>query len=375
MSSSQSAALLNTPLLSLHARLGARLVPFAGYQMPVSYPAGILAEHHACRTGAALFDVSHMGQVLLAGSDAAAALETLVSADIAGLALNQQRYSFFTTPRGGILDDIMVTRRDEGLVLVVNAANKEADLAHLNAAIGQRCEIRPLADQALLALQGPAAASVMQSLAPELLRLSFMSGAAASIAGIPCYATRSGYTGEDGFEISVPADRAEELAQRLLDAPGVAPAGLGARDTLRLEAGLCLHGNDIGLETTPIEAGLGWAIPKVRRPGGERAGGYPGSDVVASQLANPPPRKRVGLVAEGRMPVRAGTALMVDGAQVGVITSGTLSPTLGHPIALAYVQREAAAVGGHVDAIVRSSSVPMRVVAPPFVAHRYVRNP
>lgn len=365
----------HTPLYSLHLELGARMVPFAGYQMPVSYPAGILAEHHACRQRAALFDVSHMGQILLVGGDAAQALETLVSADIVGLALNQQRYSFFTTAEGGILDDIMVTRREEGLVLVVNASNKEAGIAHLTASIGDRCEIRPLADQALLALQGPAAAAVMQQHAPALAQLTFMSGAAVRIADIPCYATRSGYTGEDGFEISVPADRALELARLLLASPEVSPAGLGARDTLRLEAGLCLHGNDIDPATTPIEAGLAWAIPRVRRPGGERAGGYPGAEVIAHQLAQAPARKRVGLVAEGRLPVRAGTALMVGDAQVGAVTSGTLSPTLNQPIALAYVQREAAVMGAAIQAVVRGNRIDMHVAPLPFVPHQYIRTP
>lgn len=364
----------HTPLYPLHVELGARMVPFAGYQMPVSYPAGILAEHHACRQRAALFDVSHMGQVLLSGSDAARALETLVPADIVGLALNQQRYGFFTVTGGGILDDIMITRRAEGLVLVVNASNKEAGIAHLRAAIGDRCAILPLTDQALLALQGPAAAAVMQQHAPVLAQLAFMHGAAITLAGVPCYATRSGYTGEDGFEISVPADRAVELARLLLDSPDVSPAGLGARDTLRLEAGLCLHGNDIDLSTTPIEAELAWAIPRVRRSGGERAGGYPGAEAIANQLAQPPARKRVGLVAEGRLPVRAGTRLTMGDAEVGVVTSGTLSPTLNQPIALAYVQRDAAAAGASLQATVRGSRIALHIAPLPFVQHHYVRS-
>ncbi|MGC4027314.1 MAG: glycine cleavage system aminomethyltransferase GcvT [Steroidobacteraceae bacterium] len=374
-SSQQSATLANTPLVSLHLELGARLVPFAGYQMPVSYPAGIIAEHHACRSRAALFDVSHMGQVLLSGSDAVRALETLVPADIMGLAPDRQRYGFLTTADGGILDDIMVVRRDAGLMLIVNAGNKAAALDHLRSSIGDRCNITLLEDRALLALQGPAAAGVMQRHAPELPRLSFMSGTAVVIEGIPCYATRSGYTGEDGFEISVPADRAIDLARVLLAAPEVVPAGLGARDTLRLEAGLCLHGNDIGLDTTPVEAGLAWAIPPVRRPGGERAGGYPGAEVIARQLAHPPARKRVGLVVDGRMPVRAGTSLMVDGVEAGSVTSGTLSPMLNQPIALAYLRRESAVPGAAVQAVVRGNRIGLRVTPLPFVPHRYVRIP
>ena len=352
------------------------MVPFAGYQMPVSYPAGILAEHHACRQRAALFDVSHMGQVLLSGSDAARALETLVPADIVGLALNQQRYGFFTVAGGGILDDIMITRRAEGLVLVVNASNKEAGIAHLRAAIGDRCAILPLTDQALLALQGPAAVAVMQQHAPVLAQLAFMHGAAITLAGVPCYATRSGYTGEDGFEISVPADRAVELARLLLDSPDVSPAGLGARDTLRLEAGLCLYGNDIDTTTTPIEAGLNWAIQKVRRSGGARAGGFAGADVVLGQLdgTHKLQRQRVALLAKERVPVREPAPLEnLDGQTVGQVTSGLLSPTLDKPIATAYVHPGSATLGTELFAMVRGKPVPMEVVATPFVPTRYHR--
>ncbi|MEO7057675.1 MAG: glycine cleavage system aminomethyltransferase GcvT, partial [Caldimonas sp.] len=268
-----TSALLRTPLHALHVELGAKMVPFAGYDMPVSYPAGILAEHRQCRASAVLFDVSHMGQLRLVGSDAAAALETLVPVDIAGLVVGRQRYALFTNDAGGILDDMMVTRRDDHLLLVVNADCKVADTRHLQRAIGGRCAIESMPDHALLALQGPRAAAVMARLAPALAALTFMSGADARIAGFDCFATRSGYTGEDGFEISVAATDADALARALLAEPEVEPAGLGARDTLRLEAGLCLYGHDIDETTTPVEAGLVWAIQKVRRPGGERAGG------------------------------------------------------------------------------------------------------
>src|SRR5450755_3681727 len=286
-----TAALLKTPLHALHVELGAKMVPFAGYDMPVSYPAGILAEHRQCRDSAVLFDVSHMGQLRLVGADAAAALETLVPVDLIGLAEGRQRYALFTNEEGGILDDLMVTRRADHLFLVVNASCKVADTEHLRSRIGGRCAIEPMPDRALLALQGPKAAAVIARLAPKLSRLTFMSSAEARIGGIACFATRSGYTGEDGFEISVADADAEALARILLAEPEVLPAGLGARDTLRLEAGLCLYGHDIDTTTTPIEAGLTWAIQKVRRPGGDRAGGYPGAAVIAKHLTDGVARK------------------------------------------------------------------------------------
>src|SRR4051794_2774235 len=333
-----AAAMLKTPLHSLHVELGAKMVPFAGYDMPVSYPAGIMAEHRQCREAAALFDVSHMGQVRLVGADAAAALETLVPVDVVGLAEGKQRYCLFTNDAGGILDDLMVTRRADHLLLVVNAGCKAADIAHLRATIASRCRVEPMPEHALLALQGPAAAAVMSRLAPALARLTFMSGADARIAGIDCFATRSGYTGEDGFEISVAAGDAEALARALLAEPEVAPAGLGARDTLRLEAGLCLYGHEIDTTTTPVEAALTWAIQKVRRPGGDRAGGYPGAATIARQLAHGSDRKRVGLIGSDRAPVREGAAIVDDvGIAIGRVTSGTIGPSVGKPIALAYV--------------------------------------
>jgi aminomethyltransferase len=368
-------ALLHTPLHALHLELGAKMVPFAGYSMPVQYPQGILAEHRQCRESAVLFDVSHMGQLRLVGDDAAAALETLVPVDIVGLAPGKQRYALFTNDAGGILDDLMVTRRDDHLFVVVNAACKDADTAHLRAHLATRCLIQPLPERALLALQGPKAAAVMERLAPELARLTFMTGAEATIHGIACFATRSGYTGEDGFEISVADTDAEALARGLLAEPEVRPAGLGARDTLRLEAGLCLYGHDIDTTTTPIEAGLTWAIQKVRRPGGERAGGYPGADAIARQLTDGAPVKRVGLVGLERVPVREGAHLVGDdGAQVGRVTSGTVGPSVGQPIAMGYVPSALAVAGTVVHADVRGKRQPMRVTPMPFAPHRYFRG-
>ncbi|UZD53949.1 glycine cleavage system aminomethyltransferase GcvT [Caldimonas aquatica] len=367
--------LLKTPLYALHLELGARMVPFAGYEMPVQYPAGIIAEHRHCRASAALFDVSHMGQVRLVGDDAARALESLVPVDVVDLPVGKQRYGFFTNASGGILDDLMIARREDDLLLVVNAACKTADLAHLNTHIGHRCRIELLADRALLALQGPKAADALARLTPGVARLSFMGGGWFELAGSQCFVTRSGYTGEDGFEISVPAADAEGLARALLQQPEVQPAGLGARDTLRLEAGLCLYGHDIDTQTTPVEAGLGWAIQKVRRAGGARAGGYPGAHVIDAQFAHGPTHKRVGLVGLERAPVREGAQLLdAHGHPAGRVTSGTLGPTANEPIAMGYLPVNHAAPGGIVHAVVRDKKLPMRVVPMPFVPHRYHRG-
>jgi glycine cleavage system T protein (aminomethyltransferase) len=376
MSASDSATgLLETPLHSLHVERGAKMVPFAGYDMPVSYPAGILAEHRHCRAAAALFDVSHMGQLRLVGADAAAALETLVPVDIVGLGEGRQRYALFTNGAGGILDDLMVTRRADHLFLIVNAGCKADDIAHLRATIASRCGIEPMPEHALLALQGPAAAAVVARLAPTLAQLTFMTGAAARIAGIDCFATRSGYTGEDGFEISVADADAEALARALLAEPEVAPAGLGARDTLRLEAGLCLYGHDIDTTTTPVEAALTWAIQKVRRPGGERAGGYPGAETIAHQLRAGAERKRVGMLGLDRAPVREAAPIVDEaGVTIGRVTSGTVGPSVGKPIALAYVPTSLSAPGTRLDAEVRGKRQPMQVAALPFAPHRYFRG-
>ena len=368
-------ALLKTPLHSLHLELGAKMVAFAGYDMPVSYPAGILAEHRQCRESAALFDVSHMGQVRLVGDDAARALESLVPVDVVDLGPSRQRYGFFTNAAGGILDDLMITRRDDDLLVIVNAACKDADIRHLQTHIGHRCTVQPLPERALIALQGPKAAAALMKLAPELARLTFMTGAHATIAGAPCFATRSGYTGEDGFEISVPADQAEALARALLALPEVKPAGLGARDTLRLEGGMCLYGHDINTTTTPIEAGLAWAIQKVRRSGGARHGGYPGANVIDAQLASGVATKRVGLVGLERVPVREGATIVdAKGHKLGHVTSGTLAPTVGHPIAMAYLAANHALPNHEVYAEVRGKRQPMRVSPMPFNPHRYFRG-
>jgi aminomethyltransferase len=370
----QATPLLRTPLHALHLELGARMVPFGGYEMPVQYPSGILAEHEHTRTAAGLFDVSHMGQLRLLGADADALLETLVPQDIVGLPRMKQRYAFFTNEQGGLLDDLMVTRRDGDLFLIVNAACKAQDIAHLQSRIGSRCVVQPLPDQALLALQGPRAVSALARLDAGVDALTFMTGGYFTLAGAACFVTRSGYTGEDGFEISVPADQAEALARALLAQPGVAPIGLGARDTLRLEAGLCLYGHDITTETTPVEAGLSWAIQKVRRPGGERAGGYPGAERIGRELTEGAARVRVGLIGQERVPVREGAPLLAaDGTPIGQVTSGSLGPTVGRPVAMGYVPRAQAAAGTAVLAEVRGKRVPMTVSPLPFTPHGYKR--
>ena len=370
--------LQRTPLHALHLELGARMVAFAGYDMPVSYPAGILAEHRHCRSAAALFDVSHMGQVRLLGDGADRALESLVPVDVLGLGANRQRYGFFTNAAGGILDDLMITRRTIGaasdLMVIVNAGCKAADIVHLQTNIGHRCTVQPLPDQALLALQGPQAVTALARLAPGVAALTFMSGGAFELAGAECYLTRSGYTGEDGFEISVPAAQAEALARALLAQPEVRPAGLGARDTLRLEAGLCLYGHDIDERVTPVQAGLTWAIQKLRRAGGERAGGYPGAQVIDHQLVAGVAHRRVGLVGLERVPVREGAALLdAQGHRIGQVTSGTLGPTFGKPIAMAYLATNHTQAHHEVFADVRGQKLPMRVHAMPFTPHRYHR--
>jgi aminomethyltransferase len=368
-----------TPLNTLHRELGAKMVPFAGYEMPVSYPAGIMKEHRHCRSSAALFDVSHMGQLRLSGADAARALETLVPMDVADLAPFKQRYAFFTSNSGGILDDLMITRRQIGgiddLLLIVNASNKAADTAHLLSAIGHRCRVQSMPEQALLALQGPKAARTLGRLNPGVAGLTFMTGGTFVLAGADCFVTRSGYTGEDGFEISVAAELADGLARTLLMQPEVEPAGLGARDTLRLEAGMCLHGHDIDATTTPIEAGLGWAIQKVRRAGGARQGGYPGAAVINGQLATGTRTRRVGLVGLERVPVREGAAIVdAHGHKLGRVTSGTLSPTVDQPIAMAYLAANHALPHHEVYAEVRGRLQPMRVSVLPFTPHRYMRG-
>ena len=328
--SEHTGPLAKTPLHALHQELGAKLVPFAGYEMPVQYPAGVLKEHNHTRQAAGLFDVSHMGQVRLSGSEAAAAMETLVPVDVMGLSSGQQRYALFTNENGGILDDLMITNAGDHLFVVVNAACKEQDIAHMQTQLAGRCTLDRLDDRALLALQGPQAGQALARLAPATAKMVFMTAAQVNIAGVECFVTRSGYTGEDGFEISVPVQQAEDLARTLLAQDEVAPIGLGARDSLRLEAGLCLYGHDIDSTTTPVEANLNWAIQKVRRSGGERAGGFPGADVILRQFTEGVSRKRVGIQPAGRAPVREGTELLDNqGHTIGNITSGGFGPTAG----------------------------------------------
>ncbi len=378
------------PLHALHMELGARMVPFAGYTMPVQYPGGVMAEHLHTRAAAGLFDVSHMGQLRLLGPDAGAAFESLMPVDVIDLALGKQRYGLLLNDAGGILDDLMLVNRDYlhhgDLFVIVNGACKSADLAHIEARIGNRCEVIPCPELALLALQGPLAVSVMQRLSPGIEKLTFMTGARCSVVSesdgarqqIEIFATRSGYTGEDGFEISVHEKQAEALARILLAQAEVKPIGLGARNSLRLEAGLCLYGNDLDPTTTPVEANLNWAIQKVRRMGGARAGGFPGADIVLSQLAGgegAPKRKRVGLKALERIPVRDHSLLQdCTGKPVGEVTSGLLGPTINEPVAMAYVPSECAVPGTRLQALVRGKAVPMEVVGMPFVPHRYFRG-
>ena len=369
--------LLITPLHALHLELGARMVPFAGYDMPVQYPLGVMKEHQHTREQAGLFDVSHMGQILLTGAGAAKALETLVPVDIIDLPVGMQRYTMFTNEQGGILDDLMVANLgNDQLFLVVNAACKDQDLAHLRKHLGKYCDIQPLFEErALLALQGPAAVTVLQGLAPEVASMTFMQFAPVTLLGTECYVSRSGYTGEDGFEISVPAQHAEALARHLLADPQVQAIGLGARDSLRLEAGLCLYGHDMNDSTTPVEASLLWAISKNRRAEGSRAGGFPGADIIFAQQQNGVARKRVGLLPQERTPVREGAEIVdAEGTVIGNVCSGGFGPTLGAPLAMGYLDTAFTALDSEVWAIVRGKPVPLKVSKLPFVPQRYYRG-
>lgn len=369
-------SLAKTPLYDLHLELGAKMVPFAGYEMPVQYPLGVLKEHLHTRARAGLFDVSHMGQLRLRGADAAAALESLVPVDILDLPVGQQRYALFTNAEGGILDDLMVANAGDHLFLVVNAACKDQDLAHLRQHIGARCEIESLFDShALLALQGPAAAEVLARFAPAVKDLTFMQVASVELLGVQCNVSRSGYTGEDGYEISVPVAQAEALARALLAEEEVQPIGLGARDSLRLEAGLCLYGHDMDSATTPVEASLGWAISKVRRADGERAGGFPGAERIFAQQREGVASKRIGLLPQERVPVREGAEIVdADGAVIGKVSSGGFGPSLGAPVAMGYVASAHATLDSEVFAMVRGKRVPMKVARTPFVPQRYYRG-
>lgn len=388
--------LLKTPLYDLHVALGARMVPFAGYTMPVQYPSGLVAEHHHTRNHAGLFDVSHMGQLRLVGLDAAAAFETLMPVDVIDLALGKQRYGLLTNEAGGIIDDLMFFKvADDEIFVIVNGACKAGDIAHIQQHIGNRCQIITMPTHGLLALQGPQAVTVMARLTSAnsgIEKLVFMTGGRFNIAGADCFVTRSGYTGEDGFEISVSAEQTEMLAKALLAEPEVKPIGLGARNSLRLEAGLCLYGQDIDATTNPVEAGLGWTMQKVRRAEGARAGGYTGAtNIIAAQEINTPAsvqnepengqllakslKKRVGLVALDRVPVREHTELQdLNGKPIGEVTSGLLAPTIDRPIAMGYVSAEFSAVGTRINAMVRGKVVAMEVASMPFVPNRYFRG-
>ncbi|MFZ2294433.1 MAG: glycine cleavage system aminomethyltransferase GcvT, partial [Polaromonas sp.] len=359
----------------------ARMVPFAGYSMPVQYPAGLMAEHLHTRNAAGLFDVSHMGQLRLVGPGSAAAFETLMPVDVLDLAPGKQRYGLLLNDEGGIVDDLMFFNRDHAnggdIFVIVNGACKVGDIAHIQQKIGTRCDVFPMPEMALMALQGPQAVTALQRLTPGVEQLVFMTGGRFTVAGCDCFLTRSGYTGEDGFEISVHASQADTLARALLAQPEVKPVGLGARNSLRLEAGLSLYGNDIDVTTTPVEASLNWAIQKVRRHGGARVGGFPGAAKILAQLADPATlqRKRVGLVALERIPVRDHTELQsTDGTPIGEVTSGLLGPSINKPVALGYVKPEFSTIGTHVNAMVRGKPVPMEVSATPFVPTRYYRG-
>ncbi|MBY5915615.1 glycine cleavage system protein T [Rhizobium leguminosarum bv. trifolii] len=375
-----TAALKKTPLHALHLSLGARMVPFAGYDMPVQYPAGVMKEHLHTRAEAGLFDVSHMGQVIVkakSGSyeDAALALESLVPVDILGLAEGRQRYGFFTDDTGCILDDLMITHLDDHLFIVVNASCKEADLAHLQAHIGDRCDIT-LLNRALIALQGPRAVEVLAELWADVAAMKFMDVRHCRLHDVSCLVSRSGYSGEDGFEISIPVDKAEDVTMRLLEHPDVQAIGLGARDSLRLEAGLCLYGNDIDTTTSPVEAALEWAMQKARRGNGARAGGFPGSGRILSELENGAARRRVGLKPEGKAPVRGHAKLYADAegkVEIGEVTSGGFGPSVEGPVAMGYVPVSHAAAGTLVYAEVRGKYLPTTVSALPFVTPTYKR--
>lgn len=376
-----SDSLQRTPLYDLSLELGAKMVPFAGFEMPIQFPAGLMTEHLHTREKAGLFDVSHMGQIRIAAKsgdvkDAAAALETLVPADFVGLAAGRQRYGLLTNEEGGILDDLMVANMGKDLLVVVNAGCKVQDADRIEKALSDRCVVTRQFDRALMALQGPAAEAALASLCPAVKDMRFMDVIETELAGVPVTVSRSGYTGEDGFEIGCAGSDAEKVARAILAQPDVLPIGLGARDSLRLEAGLCLYGNDIDATTTPVEASLGWAIQKARREGGVREGGYPGADVVLKQTRDGVERKRVGLVADGRAPVRAGAKLFADAEgqkEIGVVTSGAFGPSVKAPVAMGYVTPDHAAVDTPVFAELRGKYVPLHVRAMPFVAPGFKR--
>ena len=367
-----------TPLFDLHESLGAKMVPFAGYSMPVQYPLGVMKEHTHTREKAGLFDVSHMGQVIVKGDDyqqAALALEKLIPVDILGLKESRQRYGFFTNETGGILDDLMLANRGDHIFVVVNAACKSADIAHMKNELSD-VKVTEITDRALLALQGPASENVLANLNPEARNMRFMDVATLSLVGVDCWVSRSGYTGEDGYEISVPSNKAVELAEKLLSHSDVEPIGLGARDSLRLEAGLCLYGHDIDETTSPVAGSLTWAIQKARRSGGTRAGGYPGADTISAELEDGNATKRVGLKPDGRAPMREGVELFAapeGGEPIGKITSGGFGPTVGGPVAMGYVPSDLSAIGTQVFGELRGKRLPLVVAQLPFTPANFKR--
>ena len=365
-----------TPFHKMHVNAGAKMVPFAGYEMPVSYPLGIKKEHNHTRERAGLFDVSHMGQIRLSGEHAMSALESLVPVDIIDLPLMRTRYALFTTENGGVLDDLMVTNLgDNDLFLVVNAACKEADYDHLKNHLGASCEIEFYDDLALLALQGPKAAMVLSEFVPSVKEMTFMTAKQTMLNDIDCFITRSGYTGEDGYEISVSAKDAESLASSLLSSEEVEWVGLGARDSLRLEAGLSLYGHELDISHSPVESSLNWALSKVRRLGGEREGNYLGSKVIMNQIENGSDTKVVGLIPEGRMPVRDGAIIQDEnGNQVGYVTSGGFGPTLNKPISIARLETKFTNSQSKIFALVREKKIAVEIVKLPFVKHNYYRG-
>lgn len=376
MSEASAESLKRTPLYDLHLARGAKMVPFAGYEMPVQYPSGVRNEHIHTRSRAGLFDVSHMGQLKLSGEGADYFLESLVPVDVAGLAIGRQRYALFTNEAGGILDDLMVTRYDDCLYLVVNAACKAQDIQHIRSRLPEGIKLDVLDNRALIAIQGPMAADVMARVVPEVAEMVFMDSRQLSIDGTPCFISRSGYTGEDGFEISIPENEAERITRLLLDHPEVELIGLGARDSLRLESGLCLYGHDMDVNTTPIEASLMWAISKNRRHGGERAGGFPGAGKILQQIdTRQVATKRIGLIGSTRAPVREGAELIDDlGHHIGRVTSGTFGPTIEAPVAMALIHADYATLGTEVYARVRGKKLPMTVSKMPFIEQRYYRG-
>ena len=375
-------ALLKTPLTALNVRLGGKMVPFAGYEMPVQFPEGVMKEHLHRRAHAGLFDVSHMGQIRLRPrsgrmEDAALALERLMPVDVLGLKPGRQRYGLLTNDAGGILDDLMFANRGDHFFIVVNAACKALDIAHIREGLADDCEVDEWSDRALMALQGPQAEAALAALVPSVADMAFMDVAEVRLIGVDCVVSRSGYTGEDGYEISVPASRAVDLAEALLADGRVHPIGLGARDSLRLEAGLCLYGADITVATTPVEAGLEWAVQKARRTGGARAGGFPGAGPILKQMAEGAGRRRVGLLPEGRAPVRAGAQLFeteISSQAIGAVSSGGFGPTTGAPVAMGYAPTSHAASGTRLFADLRGGRIPVRVAGMPFITPGYKRT-